>query len=220
MKKLKNEQGVTILMALLLVLTAAVVSAVILSAALSAARRVNGDRTAQQNYLAVSSAAELVRDSIDQMRYTETTKTTYKWDEATQGYVESERSTTYSLKDARELNSGRTSMMSEWLLDGARNGGCTDTITITLPDEALPSVKASFSMTGRGEGNQGYDIRIAFSLADAGDANDCRMTLRLSGSVSESTDVYANTAGWSRIDELTITWGNLTKITKGAEGNA
>ena len=68
MKKLKNEQGVTILMALLLVLTAAVVSAVILSAALSAARRVNGDRTAQQNYLAVSSAAELVRDSIDQMR--------------------------------------------------------------------------------------------------------------------------------------------------------
>ena len=33
MKKLKNEQGVTILMALLLVLTAAVVSAVILSAA-------------------------------------------------------------------------------------------------------------------------------------------------------------------------------------------
>ena len=70
MKKLKNEQGVTILMALLLVLTAAVVSAVILSAALSAARRVNGDRTAQQNYLAVSSAAELVRDSIDRMQYT------------------------------------------------------------------------------------------------------------------------------------------------------
>lgn len=45
------------------------------------------------------------------------------------------------------------------------------------------------------------------------------MTLRLSGSVSESTDVYANTAGWSRIDELTITWSN-PKITKGAEGNA
>ena len=44
------------------------------------------------------------------------------------------------------------------------------------------------------------------------------MTLRLSGSVSESTDVYANTAGWSRIDELTITWSN-PKITKGAEGN-
>ena len=204
MKKLKNEQGVTILMALLLVLTAAVVSAVILSAALSAARRVNGDRTAQQNYLAVSSAAELVRDSI------ETTTTTYKWDEKSEGYVQTGSSSTEKLP---------TGLMGDWLTDGARNGGCADTITIMLPDEALPPVKASFSMTGRGTGSGGYDIRIAFSLADAGDADDCRMTLRLSGSVSESTDVYANTAGWSRIDELTITWSN-PKITKGAEGNA
>ena len=217
MKKLKNEQGVTILMALLLVLTAAVVSAVILSAALSAARRVNDDRTAQQNYLAVSSAAELVRDSIDQMQYTKTTITTYKWDEATQGYVESERSTTYSLKDARELNSGRTSMMSEWLLDGARNGGCTDTITITLQDETLPPVKASFSMTGRGTRGEGYDIRIAFSLADAGDADDCRMTLRLRGNVEEKSDKYTVTQNEKY--ELTITWGN-PEITKGVEGNA
>ena len=217
MKKLKNEQGVTILMALLLVLTAAVVSAVILSAALSAARRVNSDRTAQQNYLAVSSAAELVRDSIDQMRYTETMKTTYKWDEATQGYVESERSTTYSLKDARELNSGRTSMMSEWLTDGARNGGCTDTITITLPDEALPPVKASFSMTGRGTRGEDYNIRIAFSLADAEDADDCRMTLRLRGIVTEKSD--KDTVTQDENYRLTITWGN-PEITKGVEGNA
>lgn len=217
MKKLKNEQGVTILMALLLVLTAAVVSAVILSAALSAARRVNGDRTAQQNYLAVSSAAELVRDSIDQMQYTETTKMTYKWDEEIKGYVESERSTTYSLKDARELYSERTSMMSAWLLDGARNGGCTDTITITLSDEALPPVKASFSMTERGEGNGGYDIQIAFSLVDAGDADDCRMTLRLSGIVGETSD--KDTVTQDERYELTITWGN-PKITKGVEGNA
>ena len=125
MKKLKNEQGVTILMALLLVLTAAVVSAVILSAALSAARRVNGDRTAQQNYLAVSSAAELVRDSIDQMRYTETTTTTYEWDEESEGYVQTGSSSTEKLP---------TGLMGDWLTDGARNGGCTDTITITLPD--------------------------------------------------------------------------------------
>ena len=211
MKKLKNEQGVTILMALLLVLTAAVVSAVILSAALSAARRVNRDRAAQQNYLAVSSAAELVRDSIDQMRYTETTTTTYKWDEKSEGYVQTGSSSTEKLP---------TGLMGDWLTDGARNGGCTDTITITLQDETLPSVKAKFSMTGRREGNWGYDIQIAFSLTDAGDADDCRMTLRLSGRVIvESTDVYVNPTGESRTDKLTITWGN-PKITKGVEGNA
>ena len=211
MKKLKNEQGVTILMALLLVLTAAVVSAVILSAALSAARRVNGDRTAQQNYLAVSSAAELVRDSIDQMQYTKTTITTYKWDEKSDSYVQTGSSSTEKLP---------TGLMRAWLTDGARNNGCTDTITITLPDEALPPVKASFSMTGRGEGNWGYDIQIAFSLTDAGNADDCRMTLRLGGIVDESTSTFTDgNTGQSRIDRLTITWGN-PKITKGVEGNA
>ena len=106
MKKLKNEQGVTILMALLLVLTAAVVSAVILSAALSAARRVNGDRTAQQNYLAVSSAAELVRDSIDQMRYTEITTTTYELDEKSGNYLQTGSSSTEKLP---------TGLMGDWL---------------------------------------------------------------------------------------------------------
>lgn len=208
MKKLKNEQGVTILMALLLVLTAAVVSAVILSAALSAARRVNGDRTAQQNYLAVSSAAELVRDSIDQMQYTVTTTTTYEWDEESEGYVQAGSSSTEELP---------TGLMRAWLTDGARNNGCTDTITIKLQDETLPPVKASFSMTGRGTGREGYDIRIAFSLADAGDADDCRMTLRLRGIVKEESD--KDTVTQNEKYELTITWGN-PEITKGAEGNA
>lgn len=208
MQKLKNEQGVTILMALLLVLTAAVVSAVILSAALSAARRVNGDRAAQQNYLAVSSAAELVRDSIDQMQYTVTTITTYEWDEESEGYVQAGSSSTEKLP---------TGLMRAWLTDGARNNGCTDTITITLPDEALPSVKASFSMTGRGTRGEGYDIRIAFSLADAGDADDCRMTLRLRGNVEEESD--KDTVTQNERYRLTITWGN-PEITKGVEGNA
>ena len=107
--------------------------------------------------------------------------------------------------------------MGDWLTDGARNGGCTDTITITLPDEALPPVKASFSMTGRGTRGEGYDIRIAFSLANAGDADDCRMTLRLSGIVGETSD--KDTVTQDERYELTITWGN-PKITKGAEGNA
>ena len=178
------------------------------SGALSAARRVNGDRTAQQNYLAVSSAAELVRDSIDRMQYTVTTITTYEWDEESEGYVQAGSSSTEKLP---------TGLMGDWLTDGARNGGCTDTITITLPDEALPPVKASFSMTGRRTGSKGYDIRIAFSLADAGDADDCRMTLRLRGIVREESDKYTVTQ--NERYRLTITWGN-PEITKGAEGNA
>ena len=72
-------------------------------------------------------------------------------------------------------------------------------------------------MTGRRTGSKGYDIRIAFSLADAGDADDCRMTLRLRGIVREESDKYTVTQ--NERYRLTITWGN-PEITKGAEGNA
>lgn len=209
MKKLKNEQGVTILMALLLVLTAAVVSAVILSAALSAARRVNGDRTAQQNYLAVSSAGGARTRQ-------------HRPDAVYRDYHHDLRMG----RGERELSANRQLLHREAAdrLDGRlAHGRRAEPAAAPIPSPSRcrmkrsPPVKASFSMTGRGTGSGGYDIRIAFSLADAGDADDCRMTLRLSGSVSESTDVYANTAGWSRIDELTITWSN-PKITKGAGG--
>ena len=58
MKKLKNNSGATILMALLLILLAMAVGAAILTAAVSAAHHMKSDREAQQNYLTVSSAAE------------------------------------------------------------------------------------------------------------------------------------------------------------------
>ena len=70
MKKLKNERGESILMALLLLLLASVISALILTAATNAAHHLRNDRKAQQNYLTVSSAAELIRDSILQESYT------------------------------------------------------------------------------------------------------------------------------------------------------
>ena len=61
---MKNNSGATILMALLLILLAAAVGAAVLTAAVSAARHLRSDREARQNYLTVSSAAELIRDSI------------------------------------------------------------------------------------------------------------------------------------------------------------
>lgn len=72
MKKLKNNSGATILMALLLILLAMAVGAAILTAAVSAAHHMKSDREAQQNYLTVSSAAELIRDSINGQTYERT----------------------------------------------------------------------------------------------------------------------------------------------------
>ena len=63
MNKLRDRRGASLLMALLLLLLATMVSVVILTAVSSAARHLSRDREAQQNYLTVSSAAELLRRS-------------------------------------------------------------------------------------------------------------------------------------------------------------
>ncbi len=58
--KLKNDQGATLLMALLFLLVAILVSSVVLVAASGAAKVADQVRSAQQTYLTVSSAAELL----------------------------------------------------------------------------------------------------------------------------------------------------------------
>lgn len=62
--KLHSESGVSILLALLLLLVATMVSAVILSAAVTATKRVYDDKQQAQDYLTVSSAARLLRTAV------------------------------------------------------------------------------------------------------------------------------------------------------------
>ncbi len=63
-RKLNNNEGKTVLMALFLLLVAIVVSVVIIGAATTAAHQLNDNKDAQQAYLTASSAAELFRDEI------------------------------------------------------------------------------------------------------------------------------------------------------------
>ena len=81
-KKLHSQSGASFLFALLAFLVAAVVSVTIISAAVTTVRRVNSDREAQQAQLTLDSAAQLVRDEMEETKYiitttkTETTTTT------------------------------------------------------------------------------------------------------------------------------------------------
>ena len=63
-KKLKSNNGVSFIIAMLLFLVASVVSIVIVTAALSAVKRVHDDFKDQQEYLCVSSAANLVKETL------------------------------------------------------------------------------------------------------------------------------------------------------------
>ena len=63
-EKLQSEQGTSIFFGLLLFLTASILSVVILEGAVTAVKTVASDRTSEQNQLACTSAAQLLRDSI------------------------------------------------------------------------------------------------------------------------------------------------------------
>lgn len=230
MKKLKNNSGATILMALLLILLAMAVGAAILTAAVSAAHHMKSDREAQQNYLTVSSAAELIRDSINGQTY-ERTLTAWR----TTTYNEETGEAT--VKKGRTLNAPKpafTGPMGAWLSACiANNSGdqnqlyaslqeCSDTITVTVDtgDGGLRPVQAKFSAVPRADSEKqelAYsDIRVELSLApENGKADDCRMTLTMQGRLTtEGPETLPTDRDYHETCTTKVTWGS-PKITKG-----
>lgn len=233
MKKLKNERGESILMALLLLLLASVISALILTAATNAAHHLRNDRKAQQNYLTVSSAAELIRDSILQESYTRVWEkvTTYKKDDEGQ-YV-------WQKEDMKLLPGQFTGIMKAWLAVGIADNenkdaryasvtGYQDTIKVDVlieGEDKLQTVQAEFTMD-----KDTANITVKLSLlppdgqestrTESSAAEDCRMTLTMKGAVSKKDE---SPAGGSISEEngtkiekytTTINWSGA-KITKG-----
>lgn len=117
MKKLHSKNGATLLLALLLLLAATMVSTVILTAVSSVSKNIRDDRELQQDYLTVSSAAEFLRDSIENDKFTSTkvvtetkrpddTTTTYEY-EYHKGFMKDwlDSCLSFSEKDGVKLNS-------------------------------------------------------------------------------------------------------------------
>lgn len=233
MKKLKNERGESILMALLLLLLASVISALILTAATNAAHHLRNDRKAQQNYLTVSSAAELIRDSILQESYTRV------WEKVTT-YTKDDAGTYVPKKEKTTLAPGKfTGIMKAWLAVGIADNenegaqyasvtGYQDTIKVDVPikgEDKLQTVQAEFTMD-----KDTANITVKLSLlppdgqesagTEGSAAEDCRMTLTMKGAVSKKDE---SPAGGSISEEnetkiekytTTINWSGA-KITKG-----
>ena len=219
MKKLKNNSGATILMALLLILLAMAVGAAILTAAFSAAHHMKSDREAQQNYLTVSSAAELIRDSIAGDKYERTMTETHTAVRDTDGNITGEN-VSYSTNVTNP-----TGIMGQWLSacieDGSENvqyaslKDFKDTIEVDLKideDTSLRTVRADFFAQKDGQ------IQVQLSLKpEEGKTDDCRMTLTMQGTLTQADPEYRSDGDdYSNTYKTTVKW-EPQRITKGIE---
>ena len=227
MKKMKNERGESILMALLLLLLASVISALILTAATNAAHHLRNDRKAQQNYLTVSSAAELIRDSILQESYTRV------WEKETT-YEKDEKGQVIGQKEEIALTQGQfTGIMKAWLAAGIADNesagaqyasvtGCQDMIKVDVPikgEDGLQTVQAEFTMD---ENTANITVKLSLLPPDGQEstetessaAEDCRMTLKITGKVTKNEVSNANDEKTIEKYTTTINWSGA-KITKG-----
>lgn len=218
MKKLKNNSGATILMALLLILLAMAVGAAILTAAVSAAHHMKSDREAQQNYLTVSSAAELIRDSIAGDKYERTMTETHTANTDEEGH------TTYTVSYSTNVNYP-TGIMGQWLSacieDGSENvqyaslKDFKDTTEVDLKideDTSLRTVRADFFAQKDGQ------IQVQLSLKpEEGKTDDCRMTLTMQGTLTQADPEYRSDGDdYSNTYKTTVKW-EPQRITKGIE---
>lgn len=174
-RKLHEQRGASMLMALLLLLVALTVSAVVIAAASSAAATLRSDKAREQSSLAVSSAAEYVRDAFlhGEMDGTVTTKTDRR----------GTTTTTYTSSGSGAFLGFVQYAVPVLYEDSKAN----DHWTYKLSLEGMEDVWAEFSMTygdNKGAADEGKAYILTVELRNYEDdaapgEHPCRMTLTL-----------------------------------------
>lgn len=168
-RKLHEQRGASMLMALLLLLVALTVSAVVIAAASSAAATLRSDKAREQSSLAVSSAAEYVRDAFLHGEM--------------DGTVKADNNTTYT-----SSGSGAFLDFVQYAVPVLYKGSkANDHWTYKLSLEGMEDVWAVFSMTygdNKGAADEGKAYILTVALRNYEDdaapgEHPCRMTLTL-----------------------------------------
>lgn len=169
-RKLHEQRGASMLMALLLLLVALTVSAVVIAAASSAAATLRSDKAREQSSLAVSSAAEYVRDAFLHGEM--------------DGTVKADNSTTYTSR-----GSGAFLDFVQYAVPVLYNDSKADVNpwTYKLSLEGMEDVWAVFSMTygdNKGAADEGKAYILTVALRNYEDdaatgEHPCSMTLTL-----------------------------------------
>ena len=142
-QKLKSQTGASITFALLLFLVCAVVGSVVLTAGTAAAGRMSELAKMDQRYYSVTSAAQLLRDTIDgkQVSVTQSFVTIDGGTPIQQGGKVFEGSDSPILKDAAEKLAGtsvsESGLTSEWNLT-TTNGPANAALSVKIDQTLLP----------------------------------------------------------------------------------
>lgn len=206
-EKLNSRCGASILMALLLLLVAIMVSVVIVSAAVSAAASVRSDRRQQQAYLTVSSAAELVRSSIET---------------GSGGYSSTQTRVTWYSSGRTEVTTTPTpvegkpfcELMNEAIGWVQQTNTAYAKDVLRLETDGFDPVNVTMTLSQKRDGGGDYyDLRMVFENENA-QGNTCRMLLVMKGYLNvQQTSYSADYSKETQVLETTIRWdsGTITK---------
>ena len=223
--KVHSQSGASMLMALFLLLVVTVVSVVILVSATSAAHQVRDNRAAQQAYLTVSSAADLLVQAFAKQSYTYTLTTYTRSDDPKITRTEEKESTPESVLQETLLAASRAVRQHN---DTPRERVFSRNakLSLTTTGAQMEPVQAEFQLSCQSSGSESrYEMLVRLELADTAEAEPgYRMELRIpisktqreesSGSITEET-AEGTPITWEVTNSITAVVWQQARMTKG-----
>lgn len=225
--KVQSQSGASMLMALFLLLVVTVVSVVILVSATSAAHQVRDNRAAQQAYLTVSSAADLLVQAFAKQSYTYTLTTYTRSDDPKITRPEETKESTSKSELEKTLLAA-----SHAVCQHNDNGTPSELVfsrsaklSLTTTGAQMEPVQAVFQLSYQSSGGESrYEMLVRLELADTTETEPgYRMELRIpisktktvqSGIMTETT-TEGTSITWDVTDSITSVVWQQARMTKG-----
>ena len=195
-QKLKSENGASFLLALLAFLVAAMVCVTIITAATSSVKRVHSDRESQQMQLAITSAAQLVRDTMGETQYRITTVTTTE-----KGNAKTETTKTAAGVFAQEIKDAIA------YIDIHGGSAYADGMNLSVSGTDLPVIAVSFVMTS----DIAEPYKLLFTLRAQETGEVLYLTMESSSTTESKTETIPSGFNQTKTvttETTTITWDN------------
>ncbi len=218
MRKLNNESGKSIFMALLLLLVAVVVSVVIVTVAVTSVMHVQDNKTSQQEYLACASAANLIKDCVAGSEY-EKVYTEWVANDSYTKYIDEIEDTSTSEKWTTNKTPKDMKSFAEKIVEAILNGttNLSGKFTISINNNTENNVTVDYKLiTGEpktdsertGTTVTTYSLKFKLSAKHDENSNEYRMTMvvpitkkvtqNIEKNLNESckTGKHTETKGW------------------------